>query len=468
MTEFHLIEPNLENFYRGIILFGANAASYKFALGKSLIELAANSDDLVPLEELASHFSAHIAEHVSHSPKQSTRNGRVRFFDLCERFNQGEATKDELVEFTVKNAFNDVIDRFHIINGQEIDRRFYIDERKTNNGIRLTDEIRTLVANFGGIDLSPEIEARWRLVETAWELRLSRNLISVGYDRKTEDLIVDKNHRRKNVTSCRNALNGYQRGKCFFCFEPISIKKNHSNVAHVDHFFPHLLREFGIGPLIDGVWNLVLSCSECNGSAGKGAKIPTLELVQRLKTRNEYLIESNHPLKETIILQTGATKRARHDFLEDKLNIALENGLRPSWRPQVKPQDFLMSTPHECRFCALPENRIVDETETCAVVRDLYPVTPLHTLIITKRHVASYFDLSDQERQDVHQLLDVHQQRISKEDQTISGFNIGINCGEDAGQTIMHCHVHLIPRRKGDTKNPRGGVRGVIPNKQSY
>jgi diadenosine tetraphosphate (Ap4A) HIT family hydrolase len=127
-----------------------------------------------------------------------------------------------------------------------------------------------------------------------------------------------------------------------------------------------------------------------------------------------------------------------------------------------------MSENNQCHFCGLPDERIIDETETCLVIRDLYPVTPLHTLIITKRHVASYFDMSDQERQDIQKLVDKHQQRIGKEDETVSGFNVGINCGEDAGQTVMHCHVHLIPRRKGDVEDPRGGVRGVIPDKQSY
>ena len=127
-----------------------------------------------------------------------------------------------------------------------------------------------------------------------------------------------------------------------------------------------------------------------------------------------------------------------------------------------------MAQNDKCHFCDLPGDRLVDETESCVVIRDLYPVTPLHTLVITRRHIASYFDLNDQERRDVQRLIDEHQQRISKEDETVSGFNVGINCGEDAGQTVMHCHVHLIPRRKGDVDNPRGGVRGVIPNKQSY
>jgi hypothetical protein len=335
MTEFHLIEPTLENYYRGIILFGANVASYKFALGKSLIELAGNSDDLIPIEELADHFSAHMADHVSHTPKQSTRNTSVRYFDLCERYNQHEATKDDLVSFTVKNAFNDVIDRFHIINGQEVDKRFYIDERKTNKGIRLTNELRQLVMEQNGADLTPEIESRWRLVETAWGLRLSRNIIAVGHDSDTQNLIIKQNNRRKSITSSRDALNGYQRGKCFFCYDQISIRQNHPGVAHVDHFFPHILKSMGIGELINGIWNLVLSCPDCNGTGEKGAKVPSLTLLQRLSRRNEYLIESNHPLKETVILQTGKSKQARHGFLEKTYNTALAS-LINVWSPEMK------------------------------------------------------------------------------------------------------------------------------------
>jgi hypothetical protein len=332
MTEFHLIEPTLRNYYRGIILFGSNVASYKFALGKSLIELASNSDDLIPIEELASHFSSHVAEHVAHTPKQSTRNSKVRYFELCQKFSRDEASKDELVAYTVKRAFNDVIDRFHVINGQEVDKKFYVDERKTNKGIRLTNELRQLVLEHSGADLTPEIESRWNLVETAWGLRLSRNLVAVQHDFDTGSLIATENHRRINVTSSRNSLNGYQRGKCFFCFDDISIQKNHPAVAHVDHFFPHVLKRYGFGELINGIWNLVLSCPTCNGSGEKGAKVPSLSLLERLDRRNEYLIESNHPLKETVILQSGKSKKARHDFLEKKYNLALET-LINDWHP---------------------------------------------------------------------------------------------------------------------------------------
>ncbi len=232
-------------------------------------------------------------------------------------------------------GFVNVIDAFHKINGQDIDKRFYIDERKTLKGIRLTDEIRQLAIDHQGIDLTPEIESRWRLVETAWDLKLSRSLVAVGHDANTDSLVVNQNNKRKNITSSRDALNGYQRGKCFFCYDQITIRQNHPNVAHVDHFFPHILKSEGFGELINGVWNLVLSCPTCNGSGEKGAKVPSPTLVERLNRRNEYLIESNHPLKETIILQTGKTQQVRRRFLQNKLNIA-RNAVHHVWHPIIK------------------------------------------------------------------------------------------------------------------------------------
>ena len=113
-------------------------------------------------------------------------------------------------------------------------------------------------------------------------------------------------------------------------------------------------------------------------------------------------------------------------------------------------------------------NRIIGENDLAYTVHDGYPVTELHALIIPKKHAESYFDLTDLERDACYQLMEQFKEVIETEDPAVTGFNIGINNGESAGQTIFHCHIHLIPRRDGDTDNPRGGVRGVIPSKQSY
>ena len=121
-----------------------------------------------------------------------------------------------------------------------------------------------------------------------------------------------------------------------------------------------------------------------------------------------------------------------------------------------------------CVFCNLPIDRLIDETALSLVFRDAFPVTDLHTLIIPKRPVADYFDLTEVERTDMQMLLLKHKKLIEIQDKAVTGYNIGVNVGASAGQTVFHVHTHLIPRRTGDVDSPRGGVRGVIPSKQTY
>ena len=122
-----------------------------------------------------------------------------------------------------------------------------------------------------------------------------------------------------------------------------------------------------------------------------------------------------------------------------------------------------------CLFCeAYIDREIIAENTLAYAIKDGIPVTDGHTLIIPKRHVGDYFGLSTAEVSATNQLLHVIQEQSSKGDETITGFNIGMNAGKSAGQTVFHCHTHLIPRRNGDVDSPSGGVRGVIPNKQKY
>lgn len=121
-----------------------------------------------------------------------------------------------------------------------------------------------------------------------------------------------------------------------------------------------------------------------------------------------------------------------------------------------------------CPFCGIDEGRIIAENELCYAIRDGFPVTSMHTLVIPKRHVADYFDLYQPELNAIQSMLKEQRKHIRTADPTVTGFNVGINAGADAGQTVFHVHVHLIPRRKGDVALPQGGVRGVIPEKQRY
>ena len=122
----------------------------------------------------------------------------------------------------------------------------------------------------------------------------------------------------------------------------------------------------------------------------------------------------------------------------------------------------------ECIFCSLDSSRIEKESNLFFIIKDLYPVGEGHSLLIPKRHVQSFFDLTENETASLLKMLREQKQELSSADETITGYNVGINDGKDAGQTVMHCHIHLIPRRKGDMKDPEGGVRGVIPAKQKY
>jgi diadenosine tetraphosphate (Ap4A) HIT family hydrolase len=118
-----------------------------------------------------------------------------------------------------------------------------------------------------------------------------------------------------------------------------------------------------------------------------------------------------------------------------------------------------------CVFCQINES--VLENDLAIAFYDKYPVNKGHLLIIPKRHIEQYFDLTDQERSAIDSLL-LEGKRLLDEQYQPDGYNIGINCGEAAGQTIFHVHVHLIPRFRGDMEDPRGGVRGVIPEKRIY
>ena len=129
----------------------------------------------------------------------------------------------------------------------------------------------------------------------------------------------------------------------------------------------------------------------------------------------------------------------------------------------------MSSIQENCIFCNKTNCAIISKTKHFFIIRDTaYPVTKHHTLIITNRHVADFFELTKEEMIELNEILKNQKEELKKLDKEISGFNVGVNIGKDAGQTIMHCHLHLIPRRKGDVEDPRGGVRGVIPEKQKY
>jgi hypothetical protein len=317
VMQFTEVCPSLDNYWRAIILFGRNVASYKFALGKTLLEAAQRGKTFLPLTDLALPFAHHIAEHLKLADKQATFRSS-QYLDSCRKFNRGELSEQALADVTIRRGFDDVIDAFHVVGKGELGARFYTDERATpGKGIRLTDEVFRLTELDQYRNLPFEVEARWRLVETAWELRLPASALVVAFDSGPPCLMVESSPtRRRPITSCRDALNGYQKGKCFYCFRDISVVEGADDLADVDHLFPHVLKArlpgSRLATLIDGVWNLVLACQRCNrGEGGKSDHPPHLDYLERLRKRNDFLIRSHHPLRETLMHQTGKTEQDR-------------------------------------------------------------------------------------------------------------------------------------------------------------
>ena len=317
MSTFLNTQLTPENYWRGIVLLGRNVATYKLALAKSLLEMSSTGKTFVTMEELALPYTRHLTEHLKHSEKQITSKSS-RFLEACRKFNQGQSNQTALVDAAVNLGFENVIDAFHIVNNGPIPQRFFVDDRISKKGITLTDSLLTLASTTQASNLAAEVEARWRLVETAWSLALPPQLLAIQYDSALEYMFVEIRSTRIDITGCRAALNGYQKGRCFYCFREIVIDRVAESNVDVDHFFPLILTQFSeFAHLnLNGVWNLVLACEDCNrGVGGKFTQLPCTRYLERLHARNQFYIESHHPLRETLMNQTGQQEAQRRDFL---------------------------------------------------------------------------------------------------------------------------------------------------------
>jgi hypothetical protein len=321
--------PSVDSHWRALILFGANVASYKFALGRSLLELGAEGRTFVALDELAEPFARHLCRHLRVSDHQTTSRSS-RFLDACRAHNAGELTDDQLRTRTVQLGFNNVIDAFHVLDRSPSATRFFVDERGGAGGIRLTDELLELAHSPEADALSTEVESRWSLVEAAWELNLPRSLLTVTYDAETATLGAT-DRRRTAITGARGALNGYQKGACFYCYASVAVTPGSPDLGQVDHVFAWSFGATVGGAPVDGVWNLVLACSRCNGWHEKSNRPPHLRYVERLHRRNEFLIASHHPLRPTLIAQTGATADERARTLRAAYDEVTVHGARTAW-----------------------------------------------------------------------------------------------------------------------------------------
>jgi hypothetical protein len=336
MTQFQTNDPSIESQWRAIILFGKNSATYKFAFAKALLSVIEAQKTTVSLSDLAEPFAIAIVDHLKANDKQGS-SASSTFLSGCRKYIQGVIPKDHLLDLTEKYGFVNVVDAFQNVNGGMIPDKFY--EKNFGNGkkeIIVTDNLLRIKELFQYRNLEQEVEARWKLVETAWNLQINPNLLEVKYDPEKSLFFVDHDHmRRVDVTSVRDSLNGYQKGRCFYSNQEISVQRHDSAICEVDHFLPHInrLAHAMEDVNINGVWNLVLAESKIN--LEKGAKIPELRFLERLFNRNEFYIESKHPLAETIINQTGKTKGERARFLQKQYDIALSYSIQ-KWKPSIE------------------------------------------------------------------------------------------------------------------------------------
>lgn len=326
-------DPSLESQWRSIILFGKNSATYKFAFGKSLLELVSKEKNSISLKDLAPIFVNSILEHLKKNDKQGNSISST-FLNACRKYNKGEIDYDNLLSVTEKYGFVNVVDAFQNVNGEIVPSKFYEkDYNGTKKNIVITDELLKLKESVQFTNFNEEVEARWNLVETAWNLEINPNLLEVKIDTRLQTLFIESDvMRRKDVSSARASLNGYQKGKCFYSFQDISINSGDENLCAVDHFFPHVhkIKMNDSGANVNGIWNLVLSDKFVNLS--KSTKIPESKYLERLYKRNEFYIASKHPLGETIINQTGKTSSERKRFLQKQYDLSLNLSIQ-KWKP---------------------------------------------------------------------------------------------------------------------------------------
>jgi diadenosine tetraphosphate (Ap4A) HIT family hydrolase len=201
-------------------------------------------------------------------------------------------------------------------------------------------------------------------------------------------------------------------------------------------------------------------------------RMPLRELARRLLDFDEGLTGTAEKKARDAV--TGILRRHVYPSgggliaLRDSGALSEEEKRRLKDICEKKILEFHGNRKNGCIFCQMDSGRIFMENRLAYCIFDNFPVTDYHALIIPKRHVPGYFELTEAEAAACNELLNGLKSVIDRRDSKVSGYNIGVNCGESAGQSIFHCHIHLIPRRKGDMPNPRGGVRHVIPSRGCY
>jgi 5-methylcytosine-specific restriction endonuclease McrA len=305
--------------WRQAILLGRNSRTYKFALGAALLEVAQGGERRVSLEDLARPYAVQLARHATRNPQAPTASvsGPEDFLAVLKRDGAQtldlEEPTDDLLAAAVHSMPAMVMQKFHNLAGRTtVDHEFYAIR---GSGSRRFVELGEPL--FGILErrriLGEELEARWEIVEACFDDQIGPGLVQEGVVLSDDGEQLLGRRRRVAVTRARDALSGFQGGRCFYCQEPFSAL---SSQLHVDHVFPVALMAVGgqSMPDLNGLWNLVLACAPCN--LRKSSRLPTVDEIARLIDRNEVVMQSPFPLRKTLDLafrsvsRGGATTRS--------------------------------------------------------------------------------------------------------------------------------------------------------------
>ncbi|MFE7609042.1 HNH endonuclease [Streptomyces celluloflavus] len=318
-SEFYRVEPSARSSWRLAVLMGANSRTYKFALGRALLDLARQGHAEVPLRDLAVPYAMSLVEHAAQAPQASERTpvGTADFLavvaaESAESRRLGTPT-DRLLDAAVRSLPAMVLRKFHNLRGiPELPHRFY---EVTGSGgsaggsggpgrriVRLTDDLHRVARSEQAVGLRAELGARWSIVENSFATGIGRSLIADGFtvDRATSALTDTQ--RRRSVAGVTEAVIGFQHGRCLTCGDDITPECR----TVVDHVFPYaLMKRYGSvsgwpGPDLDQLWNLAPAHEACNSV--KSDRLPTDDELRRLARRNTAIMESPVPLKRTLQL----------------------------------------------------------------------------------------------------------------------------------------------------------------------
>lgn len=328
---FYSAHPTASTAWRLAVLMGANARTYKFALADALIEHASEGRSSVTLRELATSYTSAIIRHSANGPQApaSTKLAPKDFLSLVNKFREsspGDAPPtEELVDAAVRAMPGMVMQKFHNLRGGvETPHRFYsLRGPGRDAAVDFTPALKAVAGSTELHSLSSELDARWQIVEASFASGVGQSLMGqgLGVDLSLEHLLEKR--RRRPVAGLTAAVVGFQYGRCLICWEPLEPL---DSVA-IDHVFPFSFMKNGRALIdqhldLDAVWNLAPAHASCNGQ--KSNRPPTRVEIFRLGQRNEAIMLSPHPLRQTLELSLAlggfkAGEGSWHKFLASVL-----------------------------------------------------------------------------------------------------------------------------------------------------